>query len=54
MLHYGDVDDDIDNPPIETLQEKSELKAGPKQAKTNPDWLVLCFTRFKPCLTQSQ
>lgn len=30
MLHYGDVEDDMDNPPIETLQEKSELKAGPK------------------------
>lgn len=29
MLHYGDVEDDVDNPPIETLQEKSELKAGP-------------------------
>lgn len=26
MLHYGDVEEDMDNPPIETLQEKSELK----------------------------
>lgn len=25
MLHFGDVEDDVDNPPIETLQEKSEL-----------------------------
>uniref|UniRef100_H2TH19 Engulfment and cell motility 3 n=1 Tax=Takifugu rubripes TaxID=31033 RepID=H2TH19_TAKRU len=24
MLHYGDLEDDVDNPPIETLQEKSE------------------------------
>lgn len=28
MLHYGDVEEDTDNPPIETLQEKSELKLG--------------------------
>lgn len=28
MLHYGDVEDDTDSPPIETLQEKSELKLG--------------------------
>uniref|UniRef100_A0A7N8YLW8 Engulfment and cell motility 3 n=1 Tax=Mastacembelus armatus TaxID=205130 RepID=A0A7N8YLW8_9TELE len=26
MLHYGDVEEDTDNPPIETLQEKSELQ----------------------------
>lgn len=30
MLHYGDVEEDTDNPPIEMLQEKSEstLAAG--------------------------
>lgn len=25
MLHYGDVEEDTENPPIETLQEKSEF-----------------------------
>lgn len=24
MLHYGDVEDDVDNPPIEALPEKRE------------------------------
>lgn len=28
MLHFGDVEEDTENPPIETLQEKSELKQG--------------------------
>lgn len=26
MLHYGDVEEDTDNPPIEMLQEKSEYR----------------------------
>lgn len=28
MLHFGDVEEDTENPPIETLQEKSGLKLG--------------------------
>lgn len=44
MLHYGDVEDDVDNPPIETLQEKSELKAGQNAKK--PDWPQPPLTHF--------
>lgn len=50
MLHFGDVEDDVDNPPIETLQEKSELDT----TTTTTEWLVLRFTRLQPCLSQFQ
>lgn len=28
MLHFGDVEEDTENPPIEMLQEKSEFRLG--------------------------
>lgn len=36
MLHYGDVEEDMDNPPIETLQDKSESKLGPGLENKDP------------------
>ena len=37
MLHYGDLEEDIENPPIEILQEKSELNMGLAVMKRSPD-----------------
>lgn len=51
MLHYGDVEDDVDNPPIETLQEKSELKAGQNKNKNKspPAGAAVCsFQTLSP------